>query len=127
MGDTYSMKAAVRSESLIERRIQMFLKVIDNSLGQAIDTLHWNRMMIVDMASGVFWGKPFGAMEGETPPELMACLNGSFLSWSLRYYLPIVHRLLTSIPIQKVNDLLNIDEFLYKVSKPQKLFGSGVV
>lgn len=116
MGDTYSMKAALQCEGLIESRIKMLLQMIDGRFGQALDMLHWNRLMIVDMASGIFWGESFGAMEGADPPQLMACLDGAFLSWSLRYYAPLLHKLLTSLPIERLQRALNIDQFLYKVS-----------
>lgn len=116
MGDTYSTKAALQWERLIEKLVQMLLRMIDDNLEQAVDMLHWNRLMIADMASGIFWGKSFGAMEGADPPELVTCLNGSFLSWSLRYHAPLLHKLLKSLPIPALHYLFNIDQFLSKVS-----------
>lgn len=119
MGDAYSMKATFRFEPLIEARIQMFLQLLDKNLGVAVDTLHINRLMIVDMASGVFWGKSFGAMEGKEPPKLLDSLNGAFLTWSLQHHFPLLYKLILALPIRRVQDMFRIDEHLYKVSEQE--------
>jgi len=63
----------------------------------------------------LFLGQSFGALDSERPPEYMENVDRSFINMGLKGTFPLVHMILSYLPIVEVQKLIKASENLRAV------------
>jgi len=68
----------------------------------------------------LFLGQSFGALDSERPPEYMENVDRHFINMGIKGSFPLIHKILTYLPIDEVRKLINASDNLREVSGQQK-------
>ena len=89
----FSATSLQQMEPLVQSVMDRTVAAIDKRGGEAVDALHWCRMMALDVAGEVLMGKDFGAFSGdETAPAYVRNLDNAFIAWNLWDTAPLLVR-----------------------------------
>jgi len=67
----------------------------------------------------LFLGQSFGALDSERPPEYMENVDRHFINMAIEGTFPLIHKILTYLPIDEVQKLINASDNLREVSNEQ--------
>ena len=110
----FSATSLQQMEPLVQSVMDRTVAAIDQRSGEAVDALHWCRMMALDVAGEVLLGKDFGAFRGEgTAPVYVHNLDNAFIAWSLQGVAPLLVWAVQWLPIKSLQAFLAAGDHVY--------------
>jgi len=110
----FSVTSLRQMEPLVQSVIDRTVNTIEMRASNAVDTLHWCRMMALDVAGEVLMGRNFGAFDGEgQAPVFVKYLDNAALSYCLQAMAPGLFRLLGLLPLEKLQSFLASSRNVY--------------
>jgi cytochrome P450 len=98
--------------------------VFRKNIGKPLDVIHWVKMMNLDLAGEMFFGKPFGAMEEEEKAvEYSHMIDYAFLNYAMRENMGLLlklFKLLLPLLPKDLQDLTKSARYLDDVSHRQR-------
>jgi cytochrome P450 len=110
----FSATSLQQMEPLVQSVMARTVAAIDKRCGEAVDALHWCRMMALDIAGEVLMGKDFGAFDGEgNAPVYLHRLDNAYIVWNLWDIAPRLSWALEQLPVPSLRQFFAAGEYLY--------------
>ncbi|KAK1760108.1 cytochrome P450 [Echria macrotheca] len=112
----FSASSLQQMEPLVQAVMDRTVAAFVQRAGQAVDALHWCRMMALDVAGEVLMGKAFGAFEGEggKAPVYVDHLDNAYIVWNLWSIAPLLCWVLELLPIKGIREFFAGGDYVYK-------------